>query len=89
MDNGKIARPPPFFPLPNDSQMTSEEQGQLQSSTPIPSLFAIFDNSHVIPNTVSMARDQFASERNFLTFLRFSATLIVLGKGNPSILFMH
>ncbi|SAL99836.1 hypothetical protein [Absidia glauca] len=37
------------------------------------------DLSLVIPNKVSMARDQLAGERNYLTFLRFSCTLIVLG----------
>ncbi|ORX52698.1 hypothetical protein DM01DRAFT_1336481 [Hesseltinella vesiculosa] len=37
------------------------------------------DYSALIPNKVSMARDQLANDRNFLTFFRYSCTLIILG----------
>ncbi|CAO3588092.1 unnamed protein product [Absidia cylindrospora] len=56
-----------------------ESQRRTTSSRAIPKAFSILDVSLVIPNKVSMARDQLAGERNYLTFLRFSCTLIVLG----------
>ncbi|KAI8344291.1 hypothetical protein BC941DRAFT_408265 [Chlamydoabsidia padenii] len=59
--------------------MNRDEERQLQTSFSIPKLLSILDLSLIIPNKVSMARDQLAGERNYLTFLRFSCTLIVLG----------
>ncbi|KAI8063293.1 hypothetical protein BC940DRAFT_349155 [Gongronella butleri] len=38
-----------------------------------------FDYSVVIPNKVSMARDQLANDRNFLVFFRYACTLVILG----------
>lgn len=60
--------------------MPTDEERQGHESSSIPNLLSIMDLSLVIPNKVSMARDQLAGERNYLTFLRFSCTLIVLGK---------
>lgn len=39
-----------------------------------------FDYSILISNNISMARDQLANERNWLTWFRLSCTLILLGK---------
>ncbi|RCH87850.1 hypothetical protein CU097_009835 [Rhizopus azygosporus] len=39
----------------------------------------IFDYSILTSNDVSMARDMLANERNWLTWLRLSCTLIILG----------
>ncbi|KAG2233254.1 hypothetical protein INT48_001703 [Thamnidium elegans] len=38
-----------------------------------------FDYSILISNNISMARDQLANERNWLTWFRLSCTLILLG----------
>jgi uncharacterized membrane protein YidH (DUF202 family) len=38
------------------------------------------DYSLIVTNSVSMARDQLANERNWLTWFRLSCTLIILGK---------
>ncbi|KAG2189964.1 hypothetical protein INT46_003069 [Mucor plumbeus] len=38
-----------------------------------------FDYSLLVSNNVSMARDQLANERNWLTWFRLSCTLIILG----------
>lgn len=37
------------------------------------------DYSLLVSNTISMARDQLANERNWLTWFRLSCTLIILG----------
>lgn len=38
------------------------------------------DYSILVSNNISMARDQLANERNWLTWFRLSCTLIILGK---------
>lgn len=38
------------------------------------------DYSILVNNNISMARDQLANERNWLTWFRLSCTLIILGK---------
>ncbi|KAI8097588.1 uncharacterized protein BX664DRAFT_326744 [Halteromyces radiatus] len=63
--------------MPTDDVEEGQRHATLSYS--IPSFFSILDTSLVIPNKISMARDQLAGERNFLTFLRFSCTLIILG----------
>lgn len=40
----------------------------------------VLDYSILVNNSVSMARDQLANERNWLTWFRLSCTLIILGK---------
>lgn len=44
------------------------------------SLWSVIDNSIVVPNDGSMARDQYANERTWLSWLKLSCTLIVLGE---------
>jgi uncharacterized membrane protein YidH (DUF202 family) len=46
------------------------------------SLLTLLDNSFVVPNEGSMARDQCANERTYLSWLKLSCTIIVLGKKN-------
>lgn len=41
----------------------------------------VFDYSILVNNDISMARDQLANERNWLTWFRLSCTLIILGRG--------
>jgi uncharacterized membrane protein YidH (DUF202 family) len=43
------------------------------------SLLSVLDNSIVVPNEGSMARDQFANERTWLSWTKLACTLIVLG----------
>ncbi|KAI8577377.1 hypothetical protein K450DRAFT_252175 [Umbelopsis ramanniana AG] len=43
------------------------------------SLLAVLDNAFVVPNEGSMARDQCANERTYLSWLKLSCTIIVLG----------
>lgn len=38
------------------------------------------DYSILVSNNISMARDQLANERNWLTWFRLSCTLIILGE---------
>jgi uncharacterized membrane protein YidH (DUF202 family) len=44
------------------------------------SLLAVLDNAVVVPNEGSMARDQCANERTYLSWLKLSCTIVVLGK---------
>ncbi|KAI7906109.1 uncharacterized protein BX663DRAFT_498809, partial [Cokeromyces recurvatus] len=39
----------------------------------------LFDYSVLVSNNISMARDQLANERNWLTWFRLSCTLVILG----------
>lgn len=48
------------------------------------SLLTVLDNSFVVPNEGSMARDQCANERTYLSWLKLSCTIIVLGKETHS-----
>lgn len=71
----------PLIPQPttNNSQPHLELAGKVQvfEST---KLETALDYSINVSNSISMARDQLANERNWLTWFRISCTLIILGK---------
>lgn len=66
------------------STITTPEQADLAPKSQIFEtnlIEDIFDYSILTSNDVSMARDMLANERNWLTWLRLSCTLIILGLG--------
>jgi hypothetical protein len=52
------------------------EKVQIYKSTKVETCL---DYSLIVSNNISMARDQLANERNWLTWFRLSCTLIILG----------
>lgn len=65
--------------IPQSTQQPSlelAEKVQIYKST---CLENTLDYSINVSNSISMARDQLANERNWLTWLRISCTLIILG----------
>lgn len=58
------------------------EKVQVYKARPLEDLL---DYSVLVSNNISMARDQLANERNWLTWFRLSCTLIILGKCNDRI----
>jgi uncharacterized membrane protein YidH (DUF202 family) len=61
---------------PSPPKVEFVEKAKVYDST---TLEDCFDYSLLVSNNVSMARDQLANERNWLTWFRLSCTLIILG----------
>lgn len=71
------------------TRLVPKPKSARQPSLELAEKVEVFKSSHLentldysinVSNSVSMARDQLANERNWLTWFRISCTLIILGK---------
>ncbi|CAO3635920.1 unnamed protein product [Mucor hiemalis] len=75
--NNAEAGPSHVTKLTKQPTLEFAERVEVYESTKVEDLL---DYSILVSNNISMARDQLANERNWLTWFRLSCTLIILGK---------
>lgn len=67
---------PSTAPLTKEPSLVLAAKVEVYKSSKVEDLL---DYSIIVSNDISMARDQLANERNWLTWFRISCTLIMLG----------